>query len=209
MRGLIFLTLLFLSSQSFAFNSVSKFVLEKQINQNYFTNLDIDYRALDHDFFRRHYDLGIGYKLKNTEFEIKYRHIYRNQTQNNDWKLSERRPQIQITHNFSQEKFTIQARIRHDYRIFSNQQSQRARLRLRLISKEKFFKYFQPLISNEFFYNIDDDYYSDNRFEIGVILPELMKITPSLFFRNDSDFIKESRNWQSDQFLVLRFDANF
>ncbi len=209
MKKLLFLILIFFQSKAFAFNSVSKFVLEKQINKSFFTNLDIDYRASDQDFFHRHYDFGFGYQKNNSRFEIKYRQIYRNQNNNNSWKLSEKRPELQATHNFLQEKFIIQARFRQDYRIFSNEQSQRARLRLRLISKRKLFNYLQPLISNEFYYNLTDSRYNQNRFEIGVILPRFAKVTPSLFFRNDSDFIKESRNWQSDQFLVFRLDANF
>jgi hypothetical protein len=199
--------ILLIKSNSFASNYVRKAVISKSFNQDYFTAFDIDYRNDRDRLYRRHYDISIGKKFaQDLELSFKYRNIYLKQ--GGSWTIGEKRPQFEISKKIDLGEVFLEPRFRHDYRIIKGDDKQRPRIRLRLISKEKFF-HVTPLIGNEFYYDYTDKRYSQNRFEIGLILPKYRQFLPSIYFRNDSRYIPSTRSWLVDQFAVFRIEAEF
>ncbi len=193
-------------------NYVRKFSAEIDLKKDYFILTDIDYRNNKERLFRRHYDAGIGKKFgDNFDIAVKYRQIYLQE--NGHWFLNEERPQIQAVKKFKIENFVLETRFRHDFRILKNdaKNSNRSRFRFRIVP-EKYFLHLKPFISNEFYYDIENENFSQNRFETGVFFKKFLYFTSSIAFRNDSSKIDEQgywNSWESDQILILRIDADF
>lgn len=209
MKKILLLITVFLlfATNSHAFNYVRKAVITKNLKNDYAIAFDIDYRNNKHQTFRRHFDIQLGKKLENgVKIEGKFRHIYLQRE--GDWKLAEKRPQLQISKKFKNEYFIFEPRVRHDYQIFDGDDLNRTRLRLRFFPADKIFN-LTPFISNEFYYEINASRFMQNRFEIGLIFPEFYKLTPSIVFREDSEYIRDGERWESDQIAVFRVDFEF
>lgn len=192
-----------------ASNYVRKFTSEIDLKKDYFILTDIDYRNNKDRVFRRHYDGGIGKRFGDDfNISVKYRHIYLKKDGN--WFLNEERPQIQAVKHFKNEYVDFETRFRHTYRMFRNntKNSNRSQARFRFIS-EKYVLHLKPFISNEFYYEIENENFAQNRFEVGVFFKKFSYFKPSIFFRNDSSNINEQGYWNSSQILVLRIDAVF
>src|SRR3989338_1569610 len=188
-------------------NYVRKLVITKKLNDDFSPVGDIDYRNDEDRLFRRHYEFGIDYNIKkDLILGARYRHIYLKAR--GEWDLSEQRPQLQITKKFNGKNLVYEGRIRHDYQIFDGDDKNRTRFRFKIISNRKLFN-LKPVISDEFYYHINDCRLTQSRFEIGAILPTFSYFTPSLFFREDIKFDNKNRQWQADQIAVLRVDVLF
>ncbi len=77
----------------------------------------------------------------------------------------------------------------------------RNRSRIKIKSGRKFLKV-KPFISNEFFYDFDKGEYNKNRVNVGVDLPEINKITSSIYYKLTADL--DDDEWINTSSLVLK-----
>ena len=195
----IILITLLISHNIFADGLNTKLQFDKEYN-NFEYSATIDYRYEDSDLNTRIYDFGIEKSLKNNwSTALHYRAFYKYSDE--EWKL-EKRPHFNIKKTFKLETLKISIRNRIEYRIKGLDKTFRDRLRVFIGSNREFLK-IKPFISNEFFYDFEDNRYNKNWFSFGFQAAKSKYGKPSIYYKYVTD-INDDNSTESSYAIVLK-----
>lgn len=210
LTGFIFFTI---SIPCFAYeNNEFKISLKRKVWKDLSLSGEIDFRHDGSQFFRRHFDFGLGLPLiflgKGWTFEAHFRPVY-TKSKNGNWKI-EKRPYGQIIKTFRtpamkwfpELKWAL--RTRQEYRVREGDDSTRNRSRIKIKLGKETLKV-KPFFSNEFFYDFSIGKYNKNRAIFGIELPEVKKVKSSLYYKLVTDIEEGPNNLTSSLVLKLAF----
>lgn len=211
MKPLLLSIFIFLSfSNAYAFDYNQKILTKKRLKNslsNFSMTTDIDYRRRENKLNYRHYDAGLRRYFKDDwSISLKYRHVYKKKK--NEWDLSEIRPQFQITKSSNSDSLKLISRFRQEYRIRDGDDVMRSRFRLRLKSKKKILGV-KPFISNEFFYDPEISRYNKNISDVGISLPKISILSPSISYRYTRSYDEIIRKWEDDSLILFKMKINW
>ena len=190
--------LLFLPVQVQAGYHAGKLVLKKDFTK-VIGSFETDYRYNQTGKYYRHYDFGFAIPFKKTwSAGANYRVIY--VLKNGKWQL-EKRPHMQIKKTFTTKPLKIALRTRLEYRYrHDDTESARNRTKLSLKSQARFLK-IKPFISNEWFYDLDQEKYNKNWLAVGGEFPNSKLGRFSIYYKHVTD-LEDDNSWSSSYSIV-------
>lgn len=202
---IIVLILLVFPNIGFASNHSARLLLNHELNEDYDLGFEGDYRYDQTGLYYRHYGFSLNRKFAN-DWSVALANVFAFSYTNSDW-VYENRPFLQVQKLVRDPYFVLGLRSRYEYRSFDNgRESMRHRGRVMLESTKEYLQ-IKPFVSNEFFYDIDQDRYGLNRFEIGGKVPVKENGFYSLYYRNDS--VKSQSDWTYAYLFILEFGYQF
>ena len=204
MRIIIFITLILLACLPLQAQDVSgKLILRKKIFYKYNSSFEVDYRKNKNNLYHRHYDFSIKIPLKyDLKLSINYRSIHKFRSNNKKWE-AEKRPHIALEKSFDTIYTKLWFRTRQEYRYkYDNTEQARNRIRVKIRSTQNICK-IKPFISNEFFYDLDENKYDKNWLAIGADYSKTKFAKYSMYYKYVNKLQKE-KNWTGDYAIVLK-----
>ena len=192
-----------ITNNAMAFNHSEKFILKHKIN-NKTLKLESHFTHNENGFSYNHYDAGINIALSHDiKAALHYRIIY--SEGNNNWE-TEKRPYVQLEKTFNTPLLEYRLRTRQEVRIRDEtDEVWRNRIRVGIkLNNQKF----KPFINNEVFYDFDAEKYNKNWFSIGLILPKVNNLKPTIYYK-DVTSLDEENTWSHDPSIVFKLEFIF
>ena len=208
----IVLLFLVLATENNAYAVVyeGKIKVQRAINERVTSSAELAFKPAGHDMVYRHFDIGVQMPaLESWRFSIHFRGIDRLSDTRQWWR--EKRFYVQAekvisgaqTNRLPLFGLKIRSRLESRWRD-SKEHAYRYRLRLNVKLKRQLLGRLKPFVSNEFYYDLKNDEYNVNRFDIGIDFGKLRKLKHRLYVKFKSKR-KDSR-WRTETSLVYKLD---